>query len=173
MAIILIHLRRILLLFTVIYLSGILLKRLFYARLGENTQKIRLNLSKKSRTHHLRSWCYIYAIYSYIVLLSVINWSELLRISFSLMWKKNFLQLSYMFHVHSLIFRDGDDDGSRSNFKIIIIHIFIVIVFIWFFLCDTYTTHHFLHQMVGKFFIKKIKIKKMRTINFWVKKCFL
>lgn len=84
MAIVLIHLRRLLLLCTIIYLSGILLRRLFYGRwLGESVQKLHLKFAKKNQAH-LNNWCYLYAIYSYALILVVVNWSELLRLSYSL-----------------------------------------------------------------------------------------
>lgn len=104
MAIILIHMRRLLLLFTTIYLSSVLLRRLFYGRLlGENAQKLNLKLTKKNSAHMI-NWCYLYAIYSYAIILVVINWSDLLRLSFSLIWESPILSSStriFVTHIDS------------------------------------------------------------------------
>lgn len=84
MAIILIHLRRLLLLCTIIYLCGVLLRKLFYGRwLAESAQKFHAKFAKSKRAH-LNNWCYLYATYCYALVLVVVNWSELLRLSFSL-----------------------------------------------------------------------------------------
>lgn len=107
MAIILIHLRRLLLICTTIYLSGILLRRLFDGRcLGKSTQKLNLKVTKRSSAH-LNNWCYLYAFYSYVLVLVVINWSELLRISFSLIWESPiFSSSARIFVTHSHLKRE-------------------------------------------------------------------
>ena len=81
MALILIHLRRILLLLTVVYLCADITDSAFY---GVKYSKINSNLVGKNL--HVQLWLYIYTIYLYIL---VINW-----FGFVFTWNQlNFLSL--------------------------------------------------------------------------------
>lgn len=66
MALILIHLRRIILLVTVVYLGGLLLRKLLTTR-GSRYPKF------FCRRVHFQPWVYVYTIYTYILTCSVFN----------------------------------------------------------------------------------------------------
>lgn len=72
MAIILIHLRRIVLLVTVAYLCGTLVKKLLY---GVRYPKIN-NLLFTKRLH-CQLWVYLYTVYLYVVVLNCVGWNQL------------------------------------------------------------------------------------------------
>lgn len=72
MAIILIHLRRILLLVTVAYLCGTLVKKLVY---GVRYQKINSLLFTKRL--HCQLFVYLYVVYLYMVVVNCVGWNQI------------------------------------------------------------------------------------------------
>lgn len=72
MAIILIHLRRILLLVTIAYLCGTLVKKLLH---GVRYPKVN-NLLFTKRLH-FQLWVYLYTVYVYVVVLNCLGWNQI------------------------------------------------------------------------------------------------
>ncbi|XP_050090984.1 uncharacterized protein LOC126574685 [Anopheles aquasalis] len=79
MAILLVHLRRILLLITVVYLAGELGNRLLHGG-GMATGRIERYrgdvLVRKAHRLHVQPWAYIYTMYLYALLLNGGAWNE-------------------------------------------------------------------------------------------------
>ncbi|XP_049542675.1 uncharacterized protein LOC125955581 [Anopheles darlingi] len=79
MAILLVHLRRILLLVTVVYLAGELGHRLLHGggMAAGRTERYRGDvLPRKPHRLHVQPWAYIYTIYLYALLLNGGAWNE-------------------------------------------------------------------------------------------------
>ncbi|XP_053676911.1 uncharacterized protein LOC128727070 [Anopheles nili] len=78
MAILLIHLRRILLLVTVVYLAGVFVRRLLY---GGTAAVLRSSRSAGSflfaKRLHLQPWFYIYTFYLYALVDGIVDWNQL------------------------------------------------------------------------------------------------
>jgi hypothetical protein len=73
MAILLVHLRRIILLVTVVYLSGTVLKRLIT---GVKYSKIP-HISFVLKRLHFQSWTYIYTLYTYFMIVNYFTWNQM------------------------------------------------------------------------------------------------
>ncbi|XP_038115240.1 uncharacterized protein LOC119768699 [Culex quinquefasciatus] len=81
MAIILIHLRRIVLLVTVAYLCGTLVKKLLY---GTAVRYPKINNLLFTKRFHCQLWVYLYTVYLYVVVLNCIGWNQLNVLDFFL-----------------------------------------------------------------------------------------
>ncbi|KFB50314.1 AGAP004875-PA-like protein [Anopheles sinensis] len=75
MAILLIHLRRILLLVTVVYLVGALVRKLLYG--GTAVATLRSSGFLFAKRLHLQPWVYIYTFYLYALVQTGAGWNEL------------------------------------------------------------------------------------------------
>ncbi|KAL9904177.1 uncharacterized protein LOC119632153 [Glossina fuscipes] len=74
MAIILVHLRRIILLMSIVYLSGAFIRKLLTD--SRHVYLLQINGGKPllwAKHLHFQWWAYIYTIYAYVVLVNYVN----------------------------------------------------------------------------------------------------
>ncbi|XP_039966314.1 uncharacterized protein LOC126761812 [Bactrocera neohumeralis] len=72
MAILLVHLRRLILLMSIVYLSGTVMRRL----LSESRHNYLQHINGKAfaaRHLHFQAWAYIYTAYAYVVLVNYVS----------------------------------------------------------------------------------------------------
>ncbi|XP_017487903.1 PREDICTED: uncharacterized protein LOC108376226 [Rhagoletis zephyria] len=72
MAILLVHLRRLILLMSIVYLSGAVMRRLLSESRHIHLQHIN-GKTFAARHLHFQAWAYIYTVYAYVVLVNYVS----------------------------------------------------------------------------------------------------